>query len=272
VRVYLEVALRGFRRHTTYRAATVAGAFTNTVFGFIRAYVLIALWQAQPAVESPAGPVLGGYDVTAAVTFCFLSQALVTPMGVFGDTLELPERIRTGDVVSDLYRPADFQAWWLAGDLGRALFALVFRGVPPMVAAALVFPLRLPDSALVWLAFGASVALAVVVSFGLRYLTALAAFWLLDDRGVNALAGIAAMFFSGLVLPLVLFPGWLGAVARVLPWAAMIQVPADVFLGQYTGTGIARALAFQAGWALVLLALGRLVTAAARQRVVVQGG
>ena len=47
------------------------------------------------------------------------------------------ERIRTGDIAVDLYRPADLQLWWLAGDLGRAAFHLLGRGVLPMVLGAL---------------------------------------------------------------------------------------------------------------------------------------
>ena len=76
MRLYLAVAGSSMRRHATYRAASLAGAFTNTVFGFIRAYVLIALWQTRP--------VIGGYDVAAAVTFCFLTQGLIGPVAVAG--------------------------------------------------------------------------------------------------------------------------------------------------------------------------------------------
>ena len=67
MRLYLAVARASVRRHATYRAAAFGGAVANIVFGFIRAYVLIALWQTQPEI--------GGYDVAAAVTFCFLTRA-----------------------------------------------------------------------------------------------------------------------------------------------------------------------------------------------------
>lgn len=43
VTLYGAVALRGFRRYSTYRAATLAGAFTNSVFGVIIAFTFIAL-------------------------------------------------------------------------------------------------------------------------------------------------------------------------------------------------------------------------------------
>jgi ABC-type uncharacterized transport system permease subunit len=42
-RPYWEVARRSYRRFSTYRVATAAGIFTNTVFAFLKAYVLIAV-------------------------------------------------------------------------------------------------------------------------------------------------------------------------------------------------------------------------------------
>lgn len=265
--VYLTVARHTVRRHNAYRSATLAGGITNTAFGFIRAAVLIALWHArQPQAR------IGGYDVTDAVTFCFVSQALIALVAVFGPPMELSERIRTGDVAVDLYRPADLQCWWLADDLGRAAFFVLARAVPVFAVGALAFTVRLPTSPGAWAATVVSVLFAVVVGFALRYLVALCAFWLLDDRGVFLISIVLSGFFSGLALPLVLFPGWLGTLARALPWAATMQVPADVFLGRYPGGRLAEAFGFQLGWAVLLLAAGRLLTAVARRRVVVQGG
>ena len=191
--------------------------------------------------------------MTDAVTFCFLSQALIAPVAVFGPPLELSTRIRTGDIAIDLYRPVDLQAWWLASDLGRAAFHLLARGVPPFLVGALAFHLRSPDSVPGALAVAASVALALLVSFAIRYLLALTSFWLLDDRGVNLVAFTCASFFAGLLVPLVLFPGALGTLADALPWAAILQVPADVWLGQHHGTDLPATLAFQAAWAVLLL-------------------
>jgi ABC-2 type transport system permease protein len=189
---------------------------------------------------------------------------------IFGG-MELTERIRSGDVAIDLHRPVDLQAWWLADDLARGTAALLLRGGPPMVAGAAVFSLRYPGPGL-FAAFVVSVALAVLVGFAIRYLVALGAFWLHDDRGLQSVAMVLAVFFSGMVLPLVAFPGWLGEAARASPWSALVQVPADVFLGLHTGTDLVRALAFQAAWAVALLAAGRALTLAARRKMVIHGG
>ncbi|MDI3407967.1 ABC transporter permease [Streptomyces cavernicola] len=266
MRLYAAVAAGGFRRYATYRAATAAGVFTNTVFGLIVAYTYLALWDERPA--------LGGYDQAQAVTYVWLGQAMLAACSLLGGGFEdeLVERIRSGDIAVDLYRPADLQLWWLAGDLGRAVFHLIGRGVVPMVCGALLFELALPTAPGVWLAFLCSVLLAFVVSFAIRYLVALSAFWLLDGAGVTQIASLAGMFFSGMLLPLNVFPGALGEVARALPWSALLQVPADVLLGKHTGFGLLGAYAFQAAWAVVLLGLGRLLQLAATRRVVVQGG
>ncbi len=265
--LYAAVLARGFRRYATYRVATFAGVFTNTVFGTIVAYTYTALWRVRPH--------LGGYDLGQAVTYVWLGQALLMTMALMGSGFEaeLIERIRTGDVAVDLYRPADPQGWWLAADLGRASFHLLGRGIAPMVLAGALFPLVWPDSAARWALFLVAVTLGAVVSFGLRYLVALSAFWLLDGNGVVMVSMLVGLFFSGLVLPLNVFPGALGTAARLLPWSALLQVPADVFLGRLSGAGaVARALGFQALWAVVLLTAGRLVQRVATRKVVVQGG
>ncbi|MDL4817139.1 ABC transporter permease [Actinomadura opuntiae] len=252
----------GLRRHAAYPLGSLAESLTNTAFGFVRAYVLLALWEARPA--------LGGYDAADAVTFCFITQALIGPVQIFGG-MELTERIRNGDVAIDLHRPVGLQGWWLAEDLGRATGSLLLRAGPPLLAGALLFPFHWPGP-VGFAAFAAAVALGALVSFAIRYLVALGMFWLHDDRGLNAITLVMSLFFSGMILPLVVFPGRLGDIALALPWSAQIQVPADVFLGRRTGAGLLGALAFQAGWAAVLLAAGWLLTRAARRKLVVHGG
>ncbi|GAA2936285.1 ABC-2 family transporter protein [Streptomyces thioluteus] len=266
MRLYAAVAVSGFRRYATYRIATAAGVFTNTVFGFVLAYTFIALWHERPH--------LGGYDRAQALTFVWVSQAMLATVSLLGGGFqeELQERVRNGDIAIDLYRPADLQLWWLAADLGRAGFQLLGRGVAPLLAGALCFELALPADPLRWLLFLCAVLLAVVVGFAVHYLVGLCAFWLLDGAGVAMVGQLLCLFFSGSLLPLNVFPGLFGTVARALPWSAMLQVPVDVLLGRHAGTGAAGALAFQAGWAAVLLALGRLMQARATRKVVVQGG
>lgn len=263
MRVYLTAARLSLRRYLTYRSAAVAGVVTTTVFGFIRAYVLVALWKQKPEIN--------GWDLADACTYAFLTQGLMVPMGVFMNGTELGPRIRSGDVAIDLYRPVDFQCWWLALDTGRAVGTGLLRSLPPVLAGSLVFPFALPLSPPRWIAFALCCVIGYVVSFSLRYLISIVAFWTMDERGVAALVFAVGFFCSGMILPLTVMPGTLGTIVQHTPWATMIQIPSSVLFGTQPG-GVAYALAFGLAWAVVLLGVGRLLTEAARRKVVVQGG
>ena len=126
----------------------------------------------------------------------------------------------------------------------------------------------MPDA----LAFAVSVALAVVVSLGFRFLYNSSAFWFVDVRGVMMVSLTVSLFFSGMVMPLAFFPDWLRTLAHALPFAAIMQTPIDIWLGKHHGAALFGVLALQAFWALVFLGLGRLALNAGRQKLVVQGG
>ncbi|KJS52698.1 ABC-2 family transporter protein [Streptomyces rubellomurinus] len=264
--LYAAVARGAFRRYSTYRAATLAGTFTNTVFGVILASSFLALWQARPH--------LGGYDQSQAVTYIWVSQGLLVTVAVWGGGFqdEVQDRFRSGDIAVDLYRPVDFQGWWLATDLGRAGFQVLVRGTVPLLFGALVFRTRMPEQPLTWVFFLLSVLLAVLVSFGIRFLVSITGFWLHDSDGIRSVMVVVSMFFSGMLLPIALFPGWLGTLGEALPWASLVKVPTDVFLERSSGATLAGALGFQLGWAAALLAAGRGAQWLATRKVVVQGG
>ena len=262
MRLDWEIAKRGWRRYAAYPWATAAGVFTNTIFGFIQAYILLAVFHNRAHV--------GTYDAADAVTYVWLAQALIMTVYAFGWT-ELALRIRDGSIATDLSRPLDPQRYWLAFDLGRAPYHLIFRGVLPFAVGALLFELHYP-SPLDVVAFFVSVVLAVVVSLGFRFLYNSAAFWLVDIRGVVTLSLTVSLFFSGMILPLTFFPAWLRTIAHALPFASIVQTPIDIWLGKHHGLALVGIIALQAVWAVVLLGLGRVTLRFGSRKLVIQGG
>jgi ABC-2 type transport system permease protein len=262
VRLDWEIAKRGWRRYAAYPWATAAGVFTNTIFGFIQAYILLAVYRHRSDV--------GGYDTADTLTYVWLAQALIMTVYMFG-WQELALRIRDGSIATDLARPLDPQRYWLAYDLGRAPYQFIFRGLIPFAIGAVVFRLHYPSVGDA-LAFVLSVTLAVVVSLGFRFLYNSSAFWFIDVRGVMMVSLTVSLFLSGMVMPLAFFPNWLGAAARALPFASIMQTPIDIWLGKHHGASLAGVIALQLLWALVFLALGRLTLRAGRDKLVIQGG
>ena len=241
----------GFRRYATYRQATLAGAFTNTVFGVVKVSILFA-------AAAAAGGTVAGYDRAALSTYTWVSQGLIAVVWVFA-WFPIALRVRTGDVAIDLGRPVHPVAAWLAEDLGRAGQACLVRFAAPMVVGGLLYGLRLPQDPVTVPLFVLSAALAVVVSFGGRLLVSLVAFWLVDVRGLMGLYVVVSNVLCGLLVPVPFFPDWLRVVAYATPFPSMVQTPVDVSVERVSGLDAVVALAVQAGWALVLLAAAVLV-------------
>jgi len=141
-----------------------------------------------------------------------------------------------------------------------------------LICGQLVFGLHWPSTPLAWLAFICSTLLSVLASFGFRFLLNLSAFWTTDARGLGSLALAASMLLGGFVVPLRFFPEWLQGPLLALPFAAIMQIPSDLFVERLQGWDVVAALAQQAIWVIVLLAAAQLVTQLATRRVVVQGG
>ena len=255
----------GFARYSTYRQAMLAASFTNSVFGFLRCFVLLA------AVRS-AGGLAGGSDAAQLATYAWVTQGLIGTVMLWGWS-ELGDRIRSGDVVTDLLRPVHPVLSYLAEDLGRAAYAAFTRFLIPIVVGAIFFDLYAPRSWGTYPLFVASVALGTVVSFGCRYLFNAAGFWLLDTRGVMLLWAVATILLCGLAFPLHFLPQPAVIVLWIAtPFPSIMQSPLDVLVERGPAAVRVGLVAGQAAWAILLLWLCRYVQKRAERRLVIQGG
>src|SRR6266852_909417 len=249
--LYVEVARRALQRQFAYRTENLAGLITNSFFGYIRAAVFLAVYQTTTNV--------GGYDAQAAVTYTWVTQAMIMVTSNWG-WWDIEETIRTGDVVSDLAKPFSYLGFWLARDLGRAAYFVVFRALPILLVGQVLYGLHWPSSVGAWLAFSVGLWLAVIASFGWRFLLNVSAFWTTDARGLGSVAGATTMFLGGFVVPIRYFPEWLQPLVLALPFASITQTPADLFVERITGFDAVGLLALQLVWAVALLGAAQLAT------------
>ena len=234
----------------------------NIVFGFLRCSVFLA-------VVAGAGRSVGGYDASRLATYVWAGQGLIGTVLLWNQP-ELIQRIRTGEVVSDLLRPVNLVWQQLANDLGWAAYGALTRFVGPMIVAVLVFDLYAPRRLTTYACFLVSVVLAVVVCFGCRFLFAASTYWLMDARGMWMGWSIGSVVLSGMQFPLWFLPSPAAEVVYVAsPAASIIQAPLDILVER---TPVAPVLALQVGWAVVLLGACQLVQRRAERRLVIQGG
>ncbi|WP_280347036.1 ABC transporter permease [Nocardia neocaledoniensis] len=264
VGVYWKLARAGFKRQAQYKLAMFAGLFTNCVFGFVRAAVLVAAVRA-------AGD-FGGYTEDTISAYVWLSQALLGATQFMGPPLDLVDRIKSGDVAIDFLRPVDIQLSYLATDMGRAACTFLPRGVPSIIIGAATVGLSMPTTPVAYLLGLASVLLAVALSFLCLFAVALIGFWVVEIRGIRVLYQIVGTFLAGLFVPVHMFPDWLRVVAMTTPFPSILQAPIDTLSGRAAGTQALTTVAVQCFWVLVIGLLGRVLLRAGQRRLEVQGG
>jgi ABC-2 type transport system permease protein len=262
MRIYGELALRSFRQVLTYRGATFAGLFTNAIFGVIIASTFVGFYGAVD------GGSVRGWTEQQTLTLMWISQSILMVMFVWG-WWEVARTIQTGAIAMDMLKPVNFIGYWLSRDLGRAAAQMLVRFIPTFIIGNLLYNLLAPASLANALAFGMSLTLGVVVSFGWRFLLNTTSFWLVDHRGINYLALAAMSFLSGLLIPLSFLPDPLLTVVNLLPLRAIVMIPGQIYLGQIP---IVEGLAIQAFWSVALLLFGGWVLARGEKKLVVQGG
>lgn len=262
--VYRRLLVAGFRRQWHYKLAMFAGLFTNSVFGFVRASVMVA------AVGATGG--FGGYDAGSIGAYVWISQGMLGALQFLSAEHELGERIRSGDIVVDFLRPVDIQLSNLATDIGRGVCALIPRLVPSLLIGSLTFGLVLPGTPGSYLLGALSLLLGIAISCLALFALTTVGFWVVETRGFRTLYQTCGPFLAGLFVPVHVFPDWLRTFAHATPFPSMLQVPVDVLSGRVTGWPAAQVVGTQIFWLLAVGALGRVLLAAGRQKLEVQGG
>ncbi len=263
--VYFALFQKGFQRMLAYRAATIAGILTNFFFGLLRAYVFIGLYEASQQAT------IAGYSLKDALTYTALTQALLMAIYVWG-WFDIIRVVRSGEITSELLKPYHFFGAWMARDLGRGIFHLLFRGAPILIFFPFFFELTWPASISHWALFLLSVLIAILISFTWRFLVNLLAFWFVDALGIARFAYLGMTFFSGFMVPIAYFPEYLKFVVNLTPMPSMVNTPVEIYLGVVQGLALWTALGIQLGWLLFMTFVCELVYRRGVQKVTIQGG
>ena len=96
--------------------------------------------------------------------------------------------------------------------------------------------------------------------------------WTVAGDGITRLTLITIWTFSGIVMPLPLFPGWLQPLLNALPFRGLMDTPFRLYVGHIPAEGVLPVLLHQLAWTIALVALGRWVLSRGVRRLVVQGG
>ena len=263
MRVYWEFGLRSFRRGLAYRLNTLLRVVGTLAYLVIQ----VAIWRALLSHGAVAGVTQQQMVSYAILSTCITAVRLNSTI-----TRTVDERLNTGNIAIDLIKPLRYPLYLAADGLGSAAYQALFTTLPTLVIAGVAFGFQPPASVVAFLAFLASVALALALSFAIGYLIALCAFWVLTTFHFEWTINTLIKVFSGRFLPFWFFPPWLAAVAAWSPFGYFNFVPVAIYLGRIPTADLGRTLAVGLGWTVLLLGLAAWIWSRSVRRLVVQGG
>ena len=260
-----------FRTLLQYRAAAFAGFATQLFWGAIRLMILAAFYAAATEPQP--------MNMTQVVAYVWLGQALLgmLPWNVDAD---FRGQVRDGTVAYDLLRPLDLYAYWFGRTLAFRIAVPTLRGIPMVLFAMILLPvvglsdwaLIPPPSAAAFAGFVVAVVLAALLATAVTLLAHISLLWTISGVGMDRILTVLVTIFSGLIVPLPLFPDWLQPFLNWQPFRGLADVPFRIYSGNIPPGEILPELFFILVWTVALVVLGRLILRRGVRRMVVQGG
>jgi ABC-2 type transport system permease protein len=267
---FLAILSARFRMMLQYRAAALAGLWTQCFFGL----VMVMVYESFYVSSGRAQPM----NLSQVISYVWLGQALlaVLPWNV---DIEIRGMVRSGAIAYELCRPVDLYNLWYARAMAWRTAPAVLRAVPMVLIATLLLPalglgdwrLRLPMP-LAGLSFAAAIGCTVLLSSAITTLVNISLLWTIAGEGVNVLLMALVTLLSGMIVPLPLFPTWAQPILMLLPFAGLVDLPYRIYNGNIAPGSVPWVLLHQLVWTGVLVLLGRWLLARGMRRVVVQGG
>jgi ABC-2 type transport system permease protein len=260
---YLAILSARFRMLLQYRVAALAGIVTQVFWGLIRMMIFEAFYRSSNASQP--------MSLEEVITYVWLGQSFLTLLPWNVDQ-EIRNMIRNGTVAYELLRPVDLYNYWFTRAIASRTTPAVLRSAPIFIFGMMWFGMHPPESVASGIAFAIAIFGAVLLSAAISTLLNISIMWTLTGEGMNRLIPAMVIIFSGLVIPIPLFPDWAQTFIRLLPFAGLGDTPFRLYVGHIPPEGVFGVVAHQLIWTGVLIAIGRVALSRGTKALVVQGG
>lgn len=263
IRAYLDFIRMRFLMMLAYRVNYYSGIIIYAIN--IGAYYF--LWKAiYGAQETLQGFTIG--QMTTYLAISWMARAF------YFNNLDrdIANEIRDGSVAIQMIRPYNYLVVKLMQGLGEGLFRFMLFMIPGLAIVCLIFPVTLPTDPVVWLTYLGMLVFSFLINSQINIITGLFAFFLENNEGLMRMKRVMVDLFSGVMIPIAFFPGWLSSIMQWLPFQAITYLPSSIFTGRTPLTEASQVFLIQIAWLVILLIPIVVMWRAARQRLFVQGG
>lgn len=246
---------RAFGKYWAVFRMSVASSLAYITEIVFRALLLVALmvifvqlWETTYSAQP--GARLGDFTLRDIIWYLAIAEMLATSVPALNRRID--GEVRSGDLAYLLGRPCSYVLYQYAHYLGERVVRLAMAG---LVAALLALVFVGPPTFSLWgvLAAPLVIFLSVSIDFVALFAIGLLAFWTEETESFALIYSRLVLVLGGVLLPLELFPEPLGAIARALPFAALLYGPARTIVK--FDLGHFGALLVQQGLTLLVLSL-----------------
>jgi ABC-2 type transport system permease protein len=261
--VLVEFARIGFLDMLAFRLRY----YTGVINYFINVTVYYFIWKAVFL----AGPDVGGFRFPEMITYVAVGW-IIRSMYFNNIDYDLASDVMEGKVSMVMLKPVSLPLTYIGKALGEAAFRLLLLTAPTALVLALLFPIGGPRSPAHFAAFAVSLAGSVLLVSGINFIVGSCSVRLISIQGLLRAKFWMQELLSGLLVPLTLFPAPVRALSAWLPFEHIGYTPMMIYLGKLSWEEIARALALEAAWIVLLLWFGGWFWGRMARTITIHGG
>ena len=251
-----------------YRAAALGNASISVFWGLLQVVMFTVFY-------TYGNPDTAALSLVQAVTYVWLAQSLLGLIGQTDVDAVLREKITSGNVGIELCRPLDLYSHWFARTAANKVGSFPWRAAITLVAA-LIMPaairLSAPGSAMGFVMFLLSVGSAFLLCTAYSMLLTAVRLGLTWGEGPTYALGVVGNVLSGVYLPLLLWPDFMQSALRLQPFAGLMDIPFQLYIGTILPGDALSVISMQLFWVVVFMTMGKLLMHRRLSRLIVQGG
>lgn len=199
------------------------------ILSVINPLLLLIFWTGVS--QSGAGS-LAGWSLSSITTYylllIFASSFLITHRETDIAVLDIQE----GGLVSYLLKPFSYFLLHFFGELGWRVMQGSFAVIIFLILSVLLNHTITSATPLSFLLSFCIIVLGYVISFTLKFLLGLSAFWVIDFRGIQQIGDVLLLILAGFIMPISLFPPLLEHIALLTPFPYMVYFPVISLQGE----------------------------------------
>jgi ABC-2 type transport system permease protein len=238
-----------------YRGDFILG----TLMRFLPIVTQVFLWTAVFAATTRSD--IAGYSRTDIVAYYLLTMVTRAFSSMPGLAGGIARSVRDGSIKKYLVQPVDYVSFLLAARIAHKLVyyavALIPFGVVFIICRGYFPPV--PDAATIAV-FTLSLVLSFLLGFFMEATLGMLGFWFLEVSRIIFAYMLVQYLLSGHMFPLDMLAGVptglvgvsVADVVRWLPFEYTAYFPAAVWLGKIRGAELARSLAIEVAWVVVM--------------------